>query len=118
MFYRMSLKKIIDVGSVNSLLKQGVINKEGVRLIDCSYALSARSDWNKFRKEEYAKFEQLLAAPSPLVSIFLSFFKYVTPQISQTLPIRSHPRSDSHRSRHCHLALKIPEIQAISSQSL
>ncbi|CAI2353876.1 unnamed protein product [Caenorhabditis sp. 36 PRJEB53466] len=61
----MSLKKIIDVGSVNNLLKKGIINKEGVRLVDCSFAISQRPDWKTFEKEQYGKFEELLAAPSP-----------------------------------------------------
>ncbi|CAO4379375.1 unnamed protein product [Caenorhabditis nigoni] len=61
----MSLKKIIDVGSVNSLLKKGIINKEGVRLIDCSYAVSSRPDWKEFEQEGYGEFKTLMAESSP-----------------------------------------------------
>uniref|UniRef100_A0A8R1DG11 thiosulfate sulfurtransferase n=1 Tax=Caenorhabditis japonica TaxID=281687 RepID=A0A8R1DG11_CAEJA len=68
----MSLKKIIDVGSVNSLIKKGIINKEGVRIIDCSFAVAPRPDWKTFEKEEYGKFEQLLAAPSQSRKIYQS----------------------------------------------
>ncbi|EFP05702.1 hypothetical protein CRE_27334 [Caenorhabditis remanei] len=61
----MSLKKIIDVGSVNSLLKKGIINKEGVRIIDCSFAVGPRPDWKEFEQEGYGEFKTLMAAPSP-----------------------------------------------------
>ncbi|KAK6058530.1 hypothetical protein COOONC_03901 [Cooperia oncophora] len=33
----MSLKRLIDVGTVAQLLKKNIINKEGVRILDCTY---------------------------------------------------------------------------------
>ncbi|CAB3396560.1 unnamed protein product [Caenorhabditis bovis] len=68
----MSLKKIIDVASVNNLLKKGIINKEGVRLLDCSCSISSFPDWKKYEKECYGKFEMLINRPSPSRDLYLS----------------------------------------------
>ncbi|CAD6186637.1 unnamed protein product [Caenorhabditis auriculariae] len=68
----MSLKKIIDVKTVRNLLRKGVFNKEGVRLLDCSFAVAPRSDWQEFKKKHYGKFEKALSTPSNSRLLYLS----------------------------------------------
>ncbi|VDM75067.1 unnamed protein product [Strongylus vulgaris] len=60
----MSLKRIIDAPTLAGLLKKSIINKEGVRLLDCSYAVATKPDWKKFEKELYGNFREILAQPS------------------------------------------------------
>ncbi|PIO71942.1 hypothetical protein TELCIR_06142 [Teladorsagia circumcincta] len=65
---RMSLKRLIDVNTVAQLLKNNIINKEGVRILDCTYdhsLVKKKPDWKHFQKELYGKFEKLLAHPCP-----------------------------------------------------
>ncbi|CAI5450143.1 unnamed protein product [Caenorhabditis angaria] len=65
------LKKIIDVAQVNTLLQRKLLNSnQGVRLLDCSYALAPRQDWRQFEKESYAKFD--LDSSSPSRKLYLS----------------------------------------------
>ncbi|EYC11302.1 hypothetical protein Y032_0051g2130 [Ancylostoma ceylanicum] len=68
----MSLKRIIDVGTVSQLLKKNIINKEGVRLFDCSYAVGKKPDWKKFKAELYGNFKEILAQPSLSKQLYLS----------------------------------------------
>ncbi|KAL6742918.1 hypothetical protein Aduo_016012 [Ancylostoma duodenale] len=68
----MSLKRIVDVGTVSQLLKKNIINKEGVRLLDCSYAVGTKPDWKKFKEELYGNFKEILAQPSLSKQLYLS----------------------------------------------
>lgn len=68
--FRMSLKRLVDVGTVSQLLKKNIINKEGVRLLDCTYEhslVAQKPDWRQFKKEYYGNFERLLGLPCPWV---------------------------------------------------
>ncbi|EPB71361.1 rhodanese-like protein [Ancylostoma ceylanicum] len=71
----MSLKRLIDVGTVSQLLKKNIINKEGVRILDCSYDESQygkKPDYKQFEKELYGKFDRILAQPCPSKRLYLS----------------------------------------------
>ncbi|KAL6742917.1 hypothetical protein Aduo_016011 [Ancylostoma duodenale] len=71
----MSLKRLIDVGTVSQLLKKNIINKEGVRILDCSYDESQygkKPDYKQFEKELYGKFDKLLAQPCASKKLYLS----------------------------------------------
>lgn len=61
----MSLNKIINVANLASLIKKGIINRDGVRVLQHTYVNSDKPDWKTFEKEKYAKFEQLMKEPSP-----------------------------------------------------
>ncbi|PAV75823.1 hypothetical protein WR25_13639 [Diploscapter pachys] len=61
----MSLGKIIDVTNLASLVKKGIINRDGVRVLQHTYVNTDKPDWRTFEKEKYAKFEQLMKEPSP-----------------------------------------------------
>ncbi|PIO66064.1 hypothetical protein TELCIR_12235 [Teladorsagia circumcincta] len=64
----MSLKRLIDVSTVAQLLKNNIINKEGVKILDCTYdhsLVKKKPDWKHFQKELYGKFEKILAHPCP-----------------------------------------------------
>ncbi|CAJ0590048.1 unnamed protein product [Cylicocyclus nassatus] len=67
----MSLKRIIDVPTLAELLKKNVINKEGVRLLDCSYAVGTKPDWKKFKADLYGNFKEILAQPSLSKKMYL-----------------------------------------------
>ncbi|CAI4223238.1 unnamed protein product [Auanema sp. JU1783] len=68
----MSLTRFVNVSTVNNLLKKGIINKEGVRLLDCSYNVSQKLDWKQFEKELYGKFEVLNSLKTPSKKLYLS----------------------------------------------
>lgn len=70
-----SLKRLIDVGTVSQLLKNNIINKQGVRLLDCSYdqsLVAKKPDWKHFQKEFYGNFNKLLAEPCTSKQLYLS----------------------------------------------
>ncbi|CAB02870.1 Putative thiosulfate sulfurtransferase mpst-1 [Caenorhabditis elegans] len=85
----MSLKKIIDVKSVNTLLKKGIINKEGVRIIDCSFAVAPRPDWKEFEQEGYGDFKNLMAEPSPSRNLYLA--GHIPEAVHVDLDIATYP---------------------------
>ncbi|KAK6024885.1 hypothetical protein OSTOST_09229, partial [Ostertagia ostertagi] len=71
----MSLKRLIDVNTVAQLLKNNIINKEGVKILDCTYdhsLVKKKPDWKHFQKELYGKFEKILAQPCPSKQQYLS----------------------------------------------
>ncbi|KAK6757120.1 hypothetical protein RB195_015129 [Necator americanus] len=71
----MSLKRLVDVGTVSQLLKRNVINKEGVRIFDCTLDMSVvpkKPDWKQYKKELYGNFERILAQPCPSKQLYLS----------------------------------------------
>ncbi|KJH47390.1 rhodanese-like protein [Dictyocaulus viviparus] len=68
----MSLNKIIDVATVSQLLKKKIINKEGVRILDCTYAVGQKPDWKIFKEKYYGKFEEILSLPNASKATYLS----------------------------------------------
>nr|CDJ92310.1 Rhodanese domain containing protein [Haemonchus contortus] len=71
----MSLKRLVDVNTVAQLLKKNIINKEGVRILDCTYdhtLVAKKPDWKHFKKELFGKFEKILAQPCPSKRLYLS----------------------------------------------
>ncbi|KAK6010809.1 hypothetical protein OSTOST_24124 [Ostertagia ostertagi] len=68
----MSLKKLIDVSTLSQLLKKNIINKEGVRLLDCSFVVGDKPDWKMFKKELYGNFKEILSRPSMSKDLYLS----------------------------------------------
>ncbi|KAK6049050.1 rhodanese-like protein [Cooperia oncophora] len=72
---KMSLKRLIDVNTLAQLLKNNIINKEGVRILDCTYEhslIAKKPDWKHFQKELYGNFERILAQPCPSRQLYLS----------------------------------------------
>ncbi|GMT11666.1 hypothetical protein PFISCL1PPCAC_2963, partial [Pristionchus fissidentatus] len=88
-----ALKKIIDAKTLQSLVASGAINKEGIRLFDCTYfptpfvqaptlvrTLSLLStggepskevaEWQRFKEENYGRFSKMIAAESRAHSIY------------------------------------------------
>ncbi|CAJ0563858.1 unnamed protein product, partial [Mesorhabditis spiculigera] len=57
-----ALGKFVGSQTVRELLQKGIINKEGVRLLDCSFVPGVKPDWKKFRLEQYGKFDKLAQA--------------------------------------------------------
>ncbi|KAJ1349715.1 hypothetical protein KIN20_005338 [Parelaphostrongylus tenuis] len=60
---------------VSQLLKKNIINKQGVRLLDCSYdqsLVAKKPDWKHFQKEFYGNFSKLLAEPCTSRELYLS----------------------------------------------
>ncbi|VDL71250.1 unnamed protein product [Nippostrongylus brasiliensis] len=81
----MSLKRLIDVGVVSQLLKKNIINKEGVRILDCTYdqsLVAKKPDWKHFKNELYGNFEKILALPSTSKELYLSGHIPKAPHIS------------------------------------
>ncbi|VDN21954.1 unnamed protein product [Cylicostephanus goldi] len=71
----MSLKRLVDVGTVAQLLKKNIINKEGVRILDCAYdssQIKKKPDWKHYKKELYGDFKRILARPCPSKEMYLS----------------------------------------------
>ncbi|CAJ0927460.1 unnamed protein product, partial [Mesorhabditis belari] len=53
------LGKFVASTTLRQLVKDGVINKQGVRLLDCSFVPGVKPDWKRFKEQLYGKFEQL-----------------------------------------------------------
>ncbi|KJH47392.1 rhodanese-like protein [Dictyocaulus viviparus] len=71
----MSLKRLIDVGTVSQLLKKKIINNEGVRILDCTYdhtLVAKKPDWKRFQNELYGNFEKLLSKQCASKELYLS----------------------------------------------
>ncbi|VDL84409.1 unnamed protein product [Nippostrongylus brasiliensis] len=68
----MSLKKLIDVSTLSQLLKGGIVNSGGVRLLDCTYSIGPKPDWRAFKHELYGKFQAILSQPSVSKQLYLS----------------------------------------------
>ncbi|PAV59248.1 hypothetical protein WR25_09894 isoform C [Diploscapter pachys] len=68
----MSLNKIVEVATVANLVKKGLVNREGIRILHCSFAVTPKPDWKQFEKEKYGKFEQLIQEPSPSRNLYLA----------------------------------------------
>ncbi|VDM53148.1 unnamed protein product [Angiostrongylus costaricensis] len=98
----MSLKRFIDVTTVSQLLKKNIINKEGVRLLDCSYCVGQKPDWKDFKKHLYGKFEKILALPSLSKELYLS--GHIPEAVHITLDAAVYP------SKYERFALYPPEL--------
>ncbi|KAK0411964.1 hypothetical protein QR680_005950 [Steinernema hermaphroditum] len=68
----MSLKKLLDAKTLREVLKNGYINKEGIRLIDCTYMPTAKPNYKEFKEQHYGKFEELMARESMHKKLYLS----------------------------------------------
>uniref|UniRef100_A0A7I4YVC0 Sulfurtransferase n=1 Tax=Haemonchus contortus TaxID=6289 RepID=A0A7I4YVC0_HAECO len=71
----MSLKRLVDVNTVAQLLKKNIINKEGVKILDCTYdhfQVAKKPNWKEFQTDLYGNFEKLLAQPCPSKQKYLS----------------------------------------------
>ncbi|TKR87398.1 hypothetical protein L596_011800 [Steinernema carpocapsae] len=67
----MSLRRLLDAKTLGELLKKGYINKEGIRLIDCTYYPSAKPDYSEFKEKHYGKFEELMGRASKQKQLYL-----------------------------------------------
>ncbi|GMR59403.1 hypothetical protein PMAYCL1PPCAC_29598, partial [Pristionchus mayeri] len=67
-----ALKKIIDAKTLRSLVSSGAINKEGIRLFDCTFFPTQPPDYRLFREESYGKFPDLVAAGSRAYTTYAS----------------------------------------------
>uniref|UniRef100_A0A8R1V585 thiosulfate sulfurtransferase n=1 Tax=Pristionchus pacificus TaxID=54126 RepID=A0A8R1V585_PRIPA len=65
-----ALKKIIDAKTLQSLVAAGSINKEGIRLFDCTFFPTQYPDYRRFKEESYGKFPELIAAGSRAYSAY------------------------------------------------
>ncbi|GMT11665.1 hypothetical protein PFISCL1PPCAC_2962, partial [Pristionchus fissidentatus] len=65
-----ALKKIIDAKALRSLVASGAINKEGIRLFDCTFFPTQPPDWQRFKQESYGRFPELIAAGSRAQSTY------------------------------------------------
>uniref|UniRef100_A0A1I7YK07 Sulfurtransferase n=1 Tax=Steinernema glaseri TaxID=37863 RepID=A0A1I7YK07_9BILA len=68
----MTLKRLIDVKTLGEVLKKGYINREGIRLIDCTYMPTAKPDYKEFKEKHYGKFEALMARDSAHKKLYLA----------------------------------------------
>uniref|UniRef100_A0AC35U1W7 MFS domain-containing protein n=1 Tax=Rhabditophanes sp. KR3021 TaxID=114890 RepID=A0AC35U1W7_9BILA len=65
------LSKLLPVKKVHDIIKNGGSTQNGVRILDCTYNVSAKPDPELFLKNEFGKFDLLMQKPSRHKADFL-----------------------------------------------